>query len=253
MSILRRAFLGVVIVAAAVGIVAAIMRTIVVAQLASLPVDRRPELAAYDASALRLSTRVQGLPAGSPGYESLHREVVRASNKYVEHSRFTFAHMITGILILVLAPFQFNRGLRNRNRRLHRWTGRVILVLVLVSSISAFFFGVFDPIAPPIEQPTIALFSSLFLFAAARAFIAIRRRDIARHREWMIRMIAMAIGIGTVRLVSVGIVLLVRATFVTQFVLSMWIGWVLSIALAELWIRHTRPSAIPASAQAIAA
>ena len=253
MSITHRAFRAAAIFAAVVGIVAAIARTIIVAQLASTPAGRRPELSAYDARALSVLVRVSQLTPGSPEYVNSQRQVVRISNKYVEHARFTYAHMIAGILILVLAPFQFNRGLRNRHRRLHRWTGRAILTLVLVSAISAIFFGVFDAKAPPLERPTIALFGSLFLFAAARAFVAIRMRDIVRHREWMIRMLGMAIAIGTMRIVSIGVAFLVRASWNTQFVLSMWVGWLISVIAAELWIRHTRPVPIRAPAQTVVA
>lgn len=246
MSRTHRAFRVAVISAAAVGIVAAVIRIVIVATILATPAERRPELSAYDARALDMLFRMSNLVPGSPDYVRTHDEVVRMSAKYVAHSRYTFTHMATGILILVLAPFQFNRELRNRHRRLHRWTGRCILVLVLLSSVSAIFFGVFDPKAPALERPTIAIFSALFLVAATRAFTAIRVRDIARHREWMIRMIAMAVGIGTVRIVSLPVVLLRGGSWDTNLVLSMWIGWLLSIVAAEVWIRHTRPAPIAA-------
>ena len=40
----------------------------------------------------------------------------------------------------------------------------------------------------------------LFLAAAARGYIAIRRHQVARHREWMIRLVALALAISTVRI-----------------------------------------------------
>lgn len=251
MSRVHRAFRIAVISAAVVGIVAAVIRIVIVATMLSIPAERRPELSAYDALALDLLYQMSNMVPGSPDHVRTHDEVVRMSAKYVAHPRFTYTHMVTGILLLVLAPFQFNRELRNRHRRLHRWTGRFILVLVLLSSASAIFFGVLDPGAPALERPSIAIFSAFFLIAATRAFTAIRVRDIARHREWMIRMIAIAVGIGTVRIVSFPVVLLHGGAGDTNLLISMWIGWLLSIGAAEVWIRHTRPASSVTPADAV--
>ena len=231
------------IAVACVGLISAVIRTLLVAGMISTPPAHRPELAPYDEKALAV---LVWLSRANPAFEyaSMREGVIGTSSKYVEHSRHTFAHMVPGILILVLAPFQFNAGLRQRNRRLHRWTGRFMLVMVLFSAWTAIYFGVINPGTAALERPTIAIFGALFLFAAARALYAIRIRDIPTHREWMIRMIAMAIGIGTVRVLSIPVAFLIHVPWETNFVLSMWLGWFVTLAAAEYWIRHTR-AAIP--------
>lgn len=231
---------------AAVGIFAAVMRSAIVGITIATPESQRPEMSAYDAQAATLLLAASRLEPGSAEYARTRSGIVGMSTKYVDHFGYTYAHMVPGILILLLAPIQFSASIRRRHTRLHRWSGRVVLVMVLLAAISAVFFGIIESSAPPLERPTIAIFTFLFLFAAGRAFIAIRLRDIARHREWMIRMLAMAIGIGTVRVVSLAVVLIVRARWETTFVISMWTGWLLSIAVAEAWIRYTRP--VPVSA-----
>jgi len=89
------------------------------------------------------------------------------------------------------------------------------------------------------------VFGGLFLFAVYRGVRAIRRGQVARHREWMIRVFALAVAISTVRLV--GAVLDVALTPLgvrppAVFALSVWTGWILTLGIAELWIRHTRRS-----------
>jgi hypothetical protein len=225
---------------AIVGIFAAVVRTVVVAQTLATPVGDRPELSAYDEKAIGLLFSLSGIEPGSAEGTRTRGDIVRMGEKYVDHARYTFAHMLPGILILLLAPLQFSAEVRRRHVRIHRWSGRLVLVMVVLVAISGFRFGVVDSNVPALERPTIVIFSGLFLFAAARAFVAIRAHDVRRHREWMIRMVAMAVGIGAVRVVSLPLLLLVRARWETTFVLSMWVGWVLSIGAAELWIRHTR-------------
>lgn len=103
------------------------------------------------------------------------------------------------------------------------------------------------PFAGLLEASGVAVFGALFLFAVVRAVVAIRRRDVATHREWMIRMFAIAIGVSTVRLAGFPLLLLTRKGPEAWFGHSIWIGFGLTLAVAELWIAATRrrPAAPP--------
>jgi uncharacterized membrane protein len=222
------------------GIVAATMRATIVARTLATPVQNRPELSASDSRALALLQRGLGAEPGSPDYDKARSDFIRLAGRYVAHPVYSFMHLVPGALILLLAPLQFSNRVRRRYLRFHRWSGRVLLVMLLFVAISAVYLGVVDPQLAALERPTIAIFTTLFLFVAARAYIAIRRRDVARHREWMIRMFAMATGIATVRLFDIGLVLSVRASPETLGILAMWLGWLVTLAVAETWIRYTR-------------
>ena len=94
------------------------------------------------------------------------------------------------------------------------------------------------------ETAAVVVFGGLFLAAIATAFGAIRRREVARHREWMIRAFAVAIAISVVRVISVIADLLLTPGGVppqTVFLISIWSGWILTLGIAELWIMRTRP------------
>ena len=59
----------------------------------------------------------------------------------------------------------------------------------------------------------------------------------------MIRAFAIALGISTVRVVALIFDLTLTPAGVRTpdvFVLSIWIGWLLTMAVAEAWIRYTR-------------
>ena len=225
------------------GIVAAVMRATIVARTLATPVQERPALSASDSRALALLQYGLRLEPGSPEYDRARADVIRLSERYVAHPVYAFMHLVPGALILLLAPLQFSDRLRRRYVQLHRWSGRALLVMMLFVAISASYLGVVNPQLAALERPTIAIFTALFLFVVARAYIAIRRRDVARHREWMIRMFAMATGIATVRLFDIGLVLSVRASHETLGILAMWMGWLVTLAVAETWIRHTRHAA----------
>ncbi|HEY6423710.1 MAG TPA: hypothetical protein VIY28_10785 [Pseudonocardiaceae bacterium] len=52
------------------------------------------------------------------------------------------------------------------------------------------------PYGGAIEASATVVFGAYFMAASVVAFLAIRERDIARHRRWMI---SVALGVGTIR------------------------------------------------------
>lgn len=173
-------------------------------------------------------------------------ELRRFDGRFASHPLLTLLHILPGGVFLILAVFQFSSRIRNRHIRFHRWSGRVLVLAAFVAGLTALYFGLVLPFGGRSEALPIAVFGCLFLIAISRAFIAIRRHQVFRHREWMIRAFAIAIAISTVRVV--GAVLDVALTPagvppVEIFVLSLWTGWIVTLGAAELWIRYTRPRA----------
>lgn len=171
------------------------------------------------------------------------RELARMDGRFAGHPLLTQLHVVPGGLFLLFAPLQFSSRIRLRHPRLHRWSGRTLLPLGLVSVATGLYFGLVMPFGGPGEAVAIALFGALFVIAMSRGYLAIRRRQVERHREWMIRVFAIAIAISTVRVVGAVLdITLTPAGFppARLFVLSVWAGWVITVGAAELWIRHTR-------------
>ena len=163
--------------------------------------------------------------------------------KFAAHPVVTRLHVVPGGLFLLFAPLQFSVRIRRRYPRLHRWSGRILLPLALISVATGLYFGLVMPFGGPGEAVAIALFGALFLTAMARGYLAIRRHQVERHREWMVRVFAIALAISTVRVVGAVLdITLTPAGFppARLFVLSVWTGWVITVGAAELWIRHTR-------------
>lgn len=184
-------------------------------------------------------------PAGQSAAAAKQRmdEIKSVECRFEVHRGKTLLHVIPGAAFVLLAPLQFMRGLRTRHPRVHRWLGRLLVLTGVITVIPGFYFGVLAPVAGIGEATIIAIATTMFVLSLARAVLAIRRGDVTRHREWMIRGFAMAIAIATVRIVAgVADGPLTRAGWSLQeiFVLSMWTGWAVTIVAAELWIVRTR-------------
>jgi len=166
-----------------------------------------------------------------------------ADGRFAAHPLLTRIHVVFGGLFVMFAPLQFSSAMRARNIRLHRWSGRILLPLAVISVITSLYFGILIPFGGLGEAIAIALFGGIFIASASRAYLAIRRKEVERHREWMIRTFAIALSISTVRLVDAPVDLILTPAGVRPpgvLVVAMWTGWVITVALAELWIRHTR-------------
>jgi uncharacterized membrane protein len=196
---------------------------------------------------------LRGLGLADPDAAFRAAEVARFDRNFAAHPTQSLLHVVPGGLFLLAAPLQFWGRLRTRRPRVHRWTGRLLVATGLLSVANGLYFGLLMPFAGPPEAAAIALFGGLFAFALVRGLAAIRRGDQTRHREWMIRAFALALGISTVRVVGgfADVVLSpVGVAPATVFVMSVWLGWLVTLAGAEVWIRRTRPRLVHATALA---
>lgn len=154
----------------------------------------------------------------------------------------TLAHIVPGLLFVILVPFQFSRSFRNRHIRVHRWMGRTVMILGLIIGLSALPMSR-HAIGGGLELSAILFFDCFFLLSLTKAFLHIRRGEVALHREWVIRAMSIALGIATVRPVMGVFFATSRITGLTPhdfFGIAFWSGFALTYVAGELWIRYTR-------------
>jgi uncharacterized membrane protein len=170
------------------------------------------------------------------------QDLAEVDNKFGNLRAITLLHVVPGGLFLLLAPIQFVPAIRNRYLRAHRRLGRVLIIAALISGAVGVFFGLYQPFGGLREAIGIALFGAFLFISAIRGYVAIRKGHVAVHREWMIRAFATALAISTVRVVAgaVDSAQVWANNPRAQFVLSIWSGWLITLAIAEIWIRYSR-------------
>lgn len=159
---------------------------------------------------------------------------------FASHAVLTWIHIAAGTLVLGLALFQFVPRLRRRHVSVHRWTGRLVLLAAVPTAISGVILQARSPYGGILAASAIFLAGALFLNALLRAYRAIRRRDVVHHREWMIRLLAVGLGVGTVRLVAIPLILLTARRPLELVGVAFWLGFALPVLAGEFWIRATR-------------
>jgi hypothetical protein len=157
------------------------------------------------------------------------------------HPTLTFIHILPGALLIVLMPLQFVRGIRERHLSWHRWSGRLLIILGFVVGASALMKSYTMAIGGTNETAATTLFAILFLIFLSMGFWNIRRRRIARHREWMIRAFGVALGIATTRPIVGAFFAARRSTPQEFFGTAFWMGFTITLVAAEAWIHYSEP------------
>jgi uncharacterized membrane protein len=102
-------------------------------------------------------------------------------------------HALAAGLIALGGALQLVPWIRARFPRFHRWNGRVFLLIVVGLSLSGFYLVWIRSDEPvQLAKAGTSLNGVLILGFAALAWRAIRRRDIAAHREWALRLYLVA-------------------------------------------------------------
>lgn len=158
----------------------------------------------------------------------------------------TLVHILPGLLFLLLAPFQFITNFRSYHMKAHRIIGRIFLICGFIVGTTALVMSFAMPAIGGVTQAAATvLFGTFFLFALGKAYIHIRRRKIALHREWMIRAYAIGLAVTTIRPIVGIFFATARLSGLTPhdfFGTAFWIGFTIHLIVAESWIRTHPPS-----------
>jgi len=162
-------------------------------------------------------------------------------------------HIVSVTLFAILGAFQFVPSLRQRRRSWHRIAGRLLIPCGLIAALSGLWMTLFYPWP---KGDGVILYGFRLLFGSAMfisiilSIVAIRRRDFARHGDWMLRGYAIGLGAGTQALTLMVGGMLAGPPNELLRALLMGAGWVINLAVAE-WIVRKRPAPPARTASAV--
>lgn len=148
-------------------------------------------------------------------------------------------HVVGAVLYVLVGAFQFSARLRRRHLNWHRTAGRILVLAGLAVAVSGLWMTLFFPgaLGGDLLWGIRLLVSSAMAAFIVLGFTAIRRRDIAAHRAWMIRAYALGLGPGTQVLTEGFGQALLGITDLSK-ALSLGLGWAVNAVVAEWIIRR---------------
>jgi hypothetical protein len=153
---------------------------------------------------------------------------------FASHATLTLAHILLALALVLVVPFVVFRRPANA-----AWPERLIFPLGGGVGLTAYAMSVYA-VGGWVERSAVLLFNSLFLFSLYRAYCYGQRGDPLLKRRWLLRAIAILLGIATTRPVmgiffaTSSLTHLAPSQF---FGIAFWIGFSINVFAIELWLR----------------
>ena len=157
---------------------------------------------------------------------------------FAEHKGLTLAHIVPALVFVLLLPLWFSARAR-ANKRTHRRITSVLFLLGFIVGITAIPM-VANPVGGITELSAIIVFDGIFLVSFARALMLFLKHE-PRYREWMLRGIAVLLGIATTRPVMGVFFATERLTHLQPqqfFGIAFWIGFAATYLAGEWYLRR---------------
>lgn len=161
--------------------------------------------------------------------------------RYWSHKWSLLLHIAGGTLALFAGPFQLWSGLRRRHLAVHRWTGRLYITGVLLGGVASFYLALHT--VPRDFGVALFVLATAWWTTVGMAIVAIKRRQIEAHKEWMIRSYVVTFGFVTFR----WLVALPMWAFLGSAVpaTATWLAWVVPLLVAEVVLQWKRTVGAP--------
>jgi len=155
---------------------------------------------------------------------------------FASHAALTLAHILPALVFVLVSPMAVFREPGTRP-----WLEKLFFPLGIGVGMTAYAMSIYS-VGGWTERAAVVFFNSLFLLSMARAYLAWKRGDALMERRWMLRAIAILLGIATTRPVMGIFFATSRFTQLEPhqfFGIAFWIGFSINTLVVELWLRHT--------------
>ena len=152
-----------------------------------------------------------------------------------------FIHVTCAAVFYVLGAIQILPSLRKRYPKWHRKAGKIAVIAGIAGAVSSTWLTVLPPDARgPVLYYGRIVFGPLWTLFLVLGILAIRRRDFARHQDWMTRAFAVAMPAGTLIVLILPFYIVLGEVSDTLDESIQSGAWVLHLSIAEYLIRRRR-------------
>lgn len=148
-------------------------------------------------------------------------------------------HAICGATFALFAPLQLFTSVRRRFPRLHKRLGWVLVSAGTIIAVTGLIMVALHPFSATLPlRATRVVVGSLVIACLALGIRAIKDRDIAGHRAWMLRTYALILGAGTQAVILLPVLLTYGPLSAPLQDVATALCWPLNLAIAEWVIRR---------------
>jgi uncharacterized membrane protein len=151
-----------------------------------------------------------------------------------------YVHVFSSLFALAAGFTQFSNYILRNHKQLHRTIGKIyVLNILLINFPAGMILAVYANGLLPSKIGFIIL-DCLWFYFTCRAFIAIRKKKIIEHKEFMIRSYALTFSAVTLRTWKIALSGIFHLDPLTLYMVEAWMGFVPNLLFAEWLIRRKR-------------
>ena len=154
---------------------------------------------------------------------------------FAAHAALTWTHILCAVVLVLLLPFLF--WSRTRGSRLLE---QMFFLLGFIVAATAYAMSAYA-VGGWLERSAVLFFNTLYVLSLVRALMYARNDEDTPKRKWLIRAVAILLGIATTRPVMGVFFATARLTHLTPhqfFGIAFWIGFSINTIAIEFWLRR---------------
>ena len=152
---------------------------------------------------------------------------------FISNKSAVYTHVFAAATALFIGPFQLSASLRRRFGWIHRRSGRIYLLGVLIGGVSALYLSPFA-FGGPVAKLGFSCLALLWLYTGLRALLAIRSGAVPEHRRWMVHNVSLTFAAVTLR-IYLPTAALFGFPFEASYPVIAWACWIPNLLLSE-WV-----------------
>lgn len=168
--------------------------------------------------------------------------LTKTSIVHLDHYRLAFySHIFSSLVVLSSGAFLFSNYLLKKWPKLHRWLGKVyVLLLLAVSAPSGMVMAVYAN-GGWAAKASFLILTPIWWWFTWKGYQTAVRRQFKAHRQWMMRSYALTLSAISLRIYQMMLGQLVYIDPVTQYIFVSWVSWVGNLIVVEILIRAKFP------------
>jgi len=149
------------------------------------------------------------------------------------------AHFGFASFTLFIGPLQFIPQIRNKYPKFHRFAGRFYIIGSIVSALTVYVL-LATTYTLPGAIPSLGLLAAIWLFTTIAAYHFIRKHNVIKHKEFMLRSYVCGLAFVFIRLLPeindvTGLFNFIKDEQMRRTVYE-WICWVYPLIIVEFWL-----------------
>ncbi len=148
-----------------------------------------------------------------------------------------YLHIFAGMFCILTALLQFSSYILKKRKKIHIWSGRIYVFVVLVIGAPTGLYMSFFAKGGLAEKFLFMFMAISWFYFTVKGLVLVLQNNIKQHKVWMIRSYTMALTAVTFRVYYI-ILYLLDMELTKNYEVSLWMSVIGNLAIAELIILY---------------